>query len=150
MKQIRFATEHDKEEIFQLYRSLVGTPGCSWDEDYPALEDIESDLAQHALYVLCSTKEKTDSPKILAAVAAGREEDLETVTCWSKDIQHPCGLSRLGVRREFQNQGLATELVRAMDQEALRRGFDSCGETAMFGINWWCYEKALPEKNGEK
>ena len=48
MKQIRFATEHDKEEIFQLYRSLVGTPGCSWDEDYPALEDIESDLAQHA------------------------------------------------------------------------------------------------------
>lgn len=173
MKQIRLATEHDKEEIFQLYRSLVGTPGCSWDEDYPALEDIESDLAQHALYVLCSTEEKTDSPKILAAVAAGREADLETVTCWSKDIQHPCGLSRLGVRREFQNQGLATELVRAMEQEALRRGFDgihffvsqtnpaalavyqrlgyhSCGETAMFGINWWCYEKALPEKNGEK
>ncbi len=166
MKQIRLATEHDKEEIFQLYRSLIGTPGCSWDEDYPAMEDIESDLAQQALYVLCSVEEQTAHSPILAAVAAGREEDLETVTCWSSDIQRPCGLSRLGVRREFQNQGLAKELVSAMEQEAIRRGFDgihffvsktnpaalavyqrlgyrSCGEATMFGVNWWCYEKAL-------
>ena len=46
------ATQADAGAVLQLYRDVVNTPGCTWDDTYPAMENIAEDLAQGALYCL--------------------------------------------------------------------------------------------------
>ena len=47
----RKAKEEEKEDIFLLYRSVVGMPFCVWD-DYPGRDEIEEDMAAGTLFVL--------------------------------------------------------------------------------------------------
>ena len=160
MKLIRHATEKDKNEVFALYTSLLGTPGCTWNTEYPSIEDVELDISQDSLYVMCL------NDRIIAAAAAVEDDELDELTCWSPSIRRSCDLSRVGVLSEYQNQGLAKELIRHIEAEAIKKGYDgihflvsktnpaalaaysrlgyqACGETFMYDTDWWCYEKAL-------
>ena len=60
----------DIPEIASIYQSLVGTPGCSWDEDYPSRETAEDDLKHNALYILKS------GDGIIAAASVGDLDEL--------------------------------------------------------------------------
>lgn len=91
---------------------------------------------------------------------------MERLTCWSKELQPSAELSRIGVRVENQNQGIARKLLQHAMEELRRRGkrsvhllvcktnkkairsyeklnFEVVGECQMFGEDWWCYEKVL-------
>ncbi|MDE7243585.1 MAG: GNAT family N-acetyltransferase [Oscillospiraceae bacterium] len=160
--QIRRAAEEQAEEILRLYQSLVGSPGCSWTENYPAIEDVMEDIQTKSLYVVLSTGGKL----IAAAAAGGNIDGLKHLTFWSKEIKTPCDLARIGVLRAQQGRGIAGTLLRYVERDAAARGFDGMrllvspqnsralalyhaagyqkrGEACLYERNWFCCEKAL-------
>lgn len=155
------ASKKDKSEILALYRSLAGTEFCAWTEEYPGEIDIEGDLSRDGLFCL-----KDEKGEIVGVISIDQDENVERLTCWSKELQPSAELSRIGVRVENQNQGIARKLLQHAMEELRRRGkrsvhllvcktnkkairsyeklnFAVVGECRMFGEGWWCYEKAL-------
>lgn len=160
MEFVRAAKE-DKEEILALYHSLAGTEFSTWTLDYPSEKDMEGDLSRDGLLCL-----KDHSGKIIGVISIDQDESVENLPCWREALKPAAELSRLGVRIENQNQGIARKLLQyAMDelrrrgkksvhflvcktnQKAIRSydkaGFDVVGECELYGEEWWCYEKAL-------
>lgn len=45
------ATIDDKPYIMALYTEAIGSEGCTWNEDYPSEETMDSDLARGDAYV---------------------------------------------------------------------------------------------------
>lgn len=155
------ALPEDKQEILALYRSLAGTPYCAWTEDYPGEPEIDGDLSRNALYCL-----KDDKGEILGTISLDDDEEVDSLPCWSKELQPGAELSRLGVKVEYQNQGIAKCLfLQGMDvlreqgkksvhvivcqtnEKALRAyaplALNNVGECELFGEKWWCFEKKL-------
>jgi ribosomal protein S18 acetylase RimI-like enzyme len=147
----------DVSEVIELYRSLIGTPGCAWNLDYPDMETVESDIESGSLYML------KYYDKIIAAAALGISDELEQIN-WS--IKNPCDLARFGVQASMQNRGIGTLLLKNVMNAAKERGFDGirmlvskknpsalalynknefikCGEIVMHGIDFYCYKIAL-------
>ena len=159
-KQKKKAGMEQAEEVMSIYRSLVGSPGCTWSEKYPVMEDVERDIANDSLYVLY------DGPAIIAAAFMGPTDEFEHLTFWDPSIRRPCDLARIGVRKEYQGRGIAKELIRRIEPDLVRRGFDGvqllvcktnpkaeavyrasgfqyCGETEIYDNQWNCYEKKI-------
>ncbi len=156
----RAATVADTQAILALYESLKGTPMCAWADVYPTIENIEIDLAADNLFVI-----EDENAQI---IAAGSLEGLDEV---SQDFYNPenvnaCCLSRIGVSRGLQGQGLGKSVVLGLMEAAREKGFDSVrllcdqknlpaqamyhklgfdmrGEDYLFGIHWFCFEKKL-------
>lgn len=160
----RKATAADKDAILALYRSLVGTKFCAWTLDYPGEEDIEKDLSADALFCL-----ENEKGQIVGTISIDQDEEVESLPCWSKELQPAGELSRLGVVEAYQNQGLARQLLLYGMDELRRQGYKSVhflvcksnkkairsydklsfaivGECSLFGEEWWCYEKRLQEE----
>lgn len=155
------ATLNDRNEILALYRSVVGSEFCTWTENYPCETDIDGDLSRDALFCLRNTDEE-----IVGVISIDQDEAVEALSCWSRSLQPSAELSRLGVKPEYQNQGIARLLLRCGMEELRSQGkksvhflvcktnlkalrsydklhFDVVGECSMYGEEWWCYEKKL-------
>lgn len=155
------STAGDKAEILQLYRSLVGTEFCAWTDEYPGEAEIEGDLSRDALFCM-----KDREGKIIGVISIDQDEAVEALPCWTEAWKPAGELSRLGVRPENQNQGMARQLLQHGMDELKRQGkrsvhflvcktnrkamrsydkldFNIVGECELFGEEWWCYEKAL-------
>jgi ribosomal protein S18 acetylase RimI-like enzyme len=130
------ATRDDIPAIVSLYRSLVGTPGCTWDYEYPSLETAEQDCARQELFVL----KKCGS--IAAVASAGTFDELSDLP-WKSE--NPCELARIGVPQNLQNQGIGTKILRHVMEAVKAKGFDGIrilvGKTNNSAL-------ALYEKNG--
>ena len=111
------ASEKDKSEILALYRSLAGTEFCAWTEEYPGEIDIEGDLSRDGRFCL-----KDEKGEIAGVISIDQDENVERLTCWSKELQPSAELSRIGVRVENQNQGIARKLLQHAMEELRRRG----------------------------
>lgn len=158
--RIRKAMLDEAGLVLELYHSLIGCPGCTWDMEYPALENVSSDISNDSLHCLYS-----DNGELVAAAYAG-ENELAELTCWDEDISNPCELARIGVRAEFQNKGLAAKLIQYIEREVKsqdndgihflvsetnssalalykKMGYYCCGKTNRYGSDWLCYEKKL-------
>lgn len=155
------AKEANKEEILQLYRSLVGTTYCAWTDAYPSEKEIIGDMSRNALFCL-----RDEAHGIIGVISIDKDEAVETLPCWSKELQPSAELSRLGVKTEYQNQGIARKLLQYGMEELKKQGkksvhflvcktnqkairsydklhFDIVGECELFGESFWCYEKEL-------
>lgn len=162
---VKMAAEKDAEQILRLYRSVMGKDGCTWDLEYPGPEDIQRDIENRSLYVVFH------EGRLIAAAAAGEDEELSDLDCYSKEMKHPCELARIAVDQSCQNRGIAKGLLGHIEQDVLRRGFDGirflvsktnpharavydamgyrcCGECVRYDKDWYCYEKllSLPQK----
>lgn len=156
------ASREDIPEIAEIYHSLVGTPGCTWDYEYPSAETAECDLNMQALYIL-----KKDG-KIIAAASAGDFDELGHLP-WK--LKKPCELARIGVAPAYQKQGVGTRilqhimkmvkekgfdgirmLVSTQNDSALamyeRNGFVKCGQVFMFDHDFYCYQIAFDSEGG--
>lgn len=152
------ADGQDKTEILALYQSLVGTEFCAWTKDYPGEKDIEGDLSRDGLFCL-----KNPEGRIVGVISIDQDEEVESLPCWTKEWMPAAELSRLGVRTEHQNQGIARMLLKCGMEELKRQGKKSVhflvcktnqkairsynklncsvvGECEMYGEEWWCYE----------
>lgn len=155
------AEKEDREEILALYQSLVGTEFCAWTENYPNEDTIDGDMSRGGLFCL-----KEDRDGIIGVISIDDDKEVEKLNCWSKALTPSAELSRLGVRVDYQNKGIARKLLQLGMKELKNRGMkgvhflvcksnrkairsydklscDIVGECELFGEQWWCYEKKL-------
>lgn len=155
------ATKEDIIEISRLYSEAIGTDGCTWSLDYPNLEITNGDYERGDLFCI-----RTQKGEIVGAISVDDDKEVESLLCWSKDLQPVAELARLVVREDFQNKGIARKLLAgAMDmlkergcqgvhflvspgnERALRSyaklRFTHCGDCDLYNHHWYCYEKAL-------
>lgn len=159
--RIVMATEADTDAVLRLYREQVGQEFCFWNEDYPGKETIAFDLSRDALFVM-----KDENGRIIAAISAEEDEDVNRLDCWTASLQPGGEYARLAVARDCQNRGLAREmvvhilgvlkergyrsvhiLVNRDNIKAIRSyahiGFRTVGECEMYNQHFLCYEKEL-------
>ena len=155
------ATEADTEEILRLYKAQLGQEFCPWDEHYPERENIAFDLERDALFVM-----KNEKDEIIAAISLDEDPDVEALTCWSRRLQPGGELSRLAVRRDYQNRGIARTMIEYAMDVLRRQGkksvhylvcpsntkavrsyehllFSRVGACEMHGLPYLCYEQKL-------
>jgi ribosomal protein S18 acetylase RimI-like enzyme len=144
----------DIPEVVRIYHSLIGTPGCTWNLDYPNRATAESDINSKSLYIL----KKND--KTIAVASVGEFNELGHLQ-WTP--KKPCELARIGVIPSMQKQGIGTIILQNIIEKVKEKGFDGirmlvsktnpaalalydkngferCGETFMFDIDFYCYQ----------
>ncbi|MCI7233257.1 MAG: GNAT family N-acetyltransferase [Oscillospiraceae bacterium] len=158
MNRITLAAREDKEEILALYKTMLYGP-ADWNEHYPNEDTIDFDMSRNALYVM-----KNELDEIIAAISIDEDEEVDKLPCWS--IMPGGELSRLCVRKDMQNHGIAKEmmryafdvlknegkngvhiLVRTGHTKALstyaKLGFKTVGECHLFDKDFICMEIKL-------
>lgn len=154
---IQLAQPSDAEEIAEIYHSLIGMPGCTWDETYPTIDFVRRDIESHSLY------KAVDGDTIVACAYLGEFEELERPECFDKTVRNFGEFSRVAVRREYQRRGIARELLEYLIKEAPKRsydgiallvgtenhsaialyekiGFKRCGSGNLYETDWHFYE----------
>ena len=161
----------DGEEIMSLYREAIGSPGCTWSEEYPNQEILEKDIRRHALFCV-----KDETGKILGALSMDEDPEVDALKNWSfrkEDGVKATEIARLVIRESCRNRKLAGKmlgclveklreeayefayfLVAQKNERAIRayRGlaFSERGEAELFGEKWFCFEKKLTEISLER
>jgi len=105
------AATSDADDVLTLYRSLIGTPGCTWHADYPTAEIVASDLAKGALYIIRDADDELigavtvgDATELVAEIK--RFDKTATVT-----LARPGEIARFAVRTDQQGRGLGREIL---------------------------------------
>lgn len=99
----RKAKREDLEKVFQLYRSVVGTPCCVWDDDYPGWIDINEDHENGTLYVM------EEDAAILGSISIVVHNELDELTFWKEKEARE--LARVAVAPGQQGKGIAQRMV---------------------------------------
>lgn len=156
------AVEADADEIAAIYSTLVGSPGCTWNSEYPTLEHVRKDIENSSLYRL------EDMGRTVAAAYLGEFEEIERPDCIDKSFKNLGELARVGVLREYQRKGYAEMLLRHLIDEARERGFDGIallvgreneaaialyekvgfenrGEVRLYDTDWYCFQYKIDD-----
>lgn len=155
------ATAEDTDAVLALYREQIGREFCFWTEEYPGPETIAFDLSRDSLFVM-----KDESGRVIAAISAELDEDVDRLDCWTPSLQPGGEFARLAVTASCQNRGLAREMVAHILNVLRKRefrsvhilvnrdnlkaircyahfGFRNAGECEMYGQHFLCFEKPL-------
>jgi ribosomal protein S18 acetylase RimI-like enzyme len=158
--KLRLAEQKDDKNILKVYKSIIGTQGCTWDEEYPSMEGIIEDIKMKSLYCLTD-----DKGEIIAVATAGPLNELDDII-WDSRMTKPCELARIGVLPCLQKKGIASQLLDAVigdcksigyngmrflvsktNYNALmlynKFGFQNVGEVFRYGHDFYCYYKLL-------
>ncbi|MDR2889635.1 MAG: GNAT family N-acetyltransferase [Lachnospiraceae bacterium] len=148
------ACEGDIPEIVSIYHRLIGTPGCTWDLNYPTIDTAHSDVSAKSLFIL------RDDRQIIAVASTEPADDLAHLEWLPK---RPCQLARIGVIPPMQNSGIGTFILKEVMTTARHRGHDGiimlvsktnpaalalyesngftrCGEAFMYDVDFYCYQ----------
>lgn len=113
---ISLAKTENTEEILALYRRFIGGK-ADWSEYYPSLETIEFDISRNSLFIM-----KNEFDEIIATISIDDDKEVEGLPYWSKDFTAG-ELSRLCVREDMSNKGIAKKMMLAAFEELRQRGF---------------------------
>ncbi len=161
MYQIYPATAGQAEDILALYKMQIGREFCPWDAHYPTENEIAFDLSRNALFVMVN-----NANQIIATVSIDEDEAVNALPCWTPSLQPGGELARLAVHPDYQNQGIARQMLAYGMKMLAKRGFKSIhflvnkhnkkalrsyaafqfpvvGECELFDQPFYCYEKAL-------
>lgn len=160
MHEICLASPADKDKILALYKTMLHGP-AEWDEDYPNEETIGFDMSRDALFVM-----KNDDDEVIAAISIDKDNEVDSLPYWDKSLAPSGEFSRICVRKDMQNQGIARRmilhvfdvmrkdgkkgahiLVKTGHEAALalygKLGFKTVGECFMYGKDFICMEVKL-------
>ncbi len=104
--QFRQATPEEADSILALYRSVIGSEFCAWDETYPGMDWIRRDLEGNGLYVL------TDGTRLLGTLSVVPEKELDAFPCWQCRDGTQRELARVAVSGAARGLGLGAKMVR--------------------------------------
>lgn len=158
----RKANNYDAPGVLALYKSVLGSQYCVWDDNYPDESDVEADLANENLFVLC------DKGEIIGAVSIEQIDDINHLDCW-KIHDNTAEFARVAINPKRQGEGLSKILIEGIIEELksrdiaaihiavakvnlpaqkLYRGFDFnfCGEAFIFGHDYYLCEKIIQKK----
>lgn len=152
------AVSEDADDIMELYKSMIGRDGCTWSDEYPSQETLFNDIDRKNQFCL-----KDDNGCIIAVISIDEDETVRGLAVWGSKYENAGELARLAVSEEYQNKGVAKELIRCVRQEMRKRGYDgihflaskanpaalACykkldveiiGDTYLYDTDWWCFE----------
>ncbi|MDE7433164.1 MAG: GNAT family N-acetyltransferase [Lachnospiraceae bacterium] len=158
---LKNAEYDDKSDIMKLYGEAIGTEGCTWSEEYPNEDIFDMDVRGGNLFCFMN-----ESGEIIAAISIDRDAAVDELPCWNKSAGKMGELARMVVRRDYQNRGIAPELINAVVDVMKQRGyatvhylvsrehkkalasyakldFVKVGECELFLNKWLCYEKII-------
>jgi len=150
----------DKAEILALYKTML-YGAADWNENYPNEETIDFDISRNSLFAM-----KNEYGEIIAVITIDQDPEVEALDCWDKALAPGGELSRLGVRKDMNNKGIAREMMRYAFAELKVRGkksvhilvktghvvalasysklgFKQVGECNLFGKDFLCMELAF-------
>lgn len=154
----RKAEQQDLGRVYTLYRSLVGSSMCTWDESYPGWIQINEDFQHGGLYVM------EENSTIAGAISLVPENELDELPFW---VCHQAKeIARVAVAPEQQGKGIAYRMVSALMTQASQAGvpaihllvaaenapaqklYRRCGfaflnRCSMFGLDFFACEKLL-------
>lgn len=156
---LRPAKKEELPQVLKLYRSVIGSPGCTWDVFYPNEMTLQEDFASGNLYVLDNGKQ------LIGAGSVVPENELDDLTFWgiSKNARE---IARIVVAPIHQGKGYGKQLVSKLCKrmgeagcEAVhllaatqnpaacrlyeRVGFRRKGKCNRYGHDYYAYEKKL-------
>ncbi len=157
--KIQPAQEYQKNEILALYKTMLGGL-ADWDEHYPSMDNIDFDMERGNLFVMM------EGDDILAAISIDEDEEVAKLPNWSEELEPAGELSRLCVRQDLQNQGLARVMMEYAFEELRSRGYKgvhilvrrghkialrsylhlgymAAGNCRLFEKDFVCFERAL-------
>jgi len=133
------ATPADAESVLAAYRSIVGTPGCSWNEYYPNEESVNHSIENGSQYLL-----HNESGELVAMCCCGYGDEIDDpLFAWQLELENPCYFGGMGVLPKFQGKGIAKHMVTLIIEEAVRRGYD--GAVALVAVKNEFAQKAYRE-----
>ena len=97
----------EADALLAFYNSIKGTPNSAWTDDYPAMTDVQNDLARGATWAF------REGSRIIGAISIEEDEVLLTDCPVDRSLRSVC-ITRVGVARDCQGRGIAKELVRAL------------------------------------
>ena len=100
----RSASVGDLDRVMAFYRSYIGTPGCTWDENYPTRALLLADHESGSLFGLYL------NGLLVGSVSISKENYMDDLPCWkcrsgAKDI------SRVVISPQYQGQHYGTALL---------------------------------------
>ena len=113
--EYRLAKKEELPAVLELYKSVIGSEFCTWDEDYPGLEEINADHGNSSLFVL------TEGDSLLGAVSIIPENELDELDCWQYR-ENAAELARVVVTPSMQGKGLSKKLVTEAENLLRQRG----------------------------
>lgn len=158
INEIRNAKYEEREEILSFYRCFIGINGCTWTFDYPNYVEIDYDIKHRNLYLM------KDEKGIIATISLDDDPIVEKLDVWK--LSNAKEIARLGVRKDYQNKGIAKQMIRFAMKEITKRGyqgvrylvsphnpialrayekleFTKAGEIDLYDEHWYCYENVL-------
>ena len=155
----RKAEKSEAEAIMALYKAVIGTPFCTWDESYPGETEIAGDLMAGTLYVL------EEDHQVIGAISIVPENEMDHFSCWSVK-RNAREFARVVLKPDQQHRGLSVYLVEGIIRELQRQGvaaihiavakenipaqklyrktrFDFCGEADMYGHSYFLCERTI-------
>lgn len=147
--QIKKAVNTDIEEICTLIKNAIVTMESNgihqWDEVYPAKEDFLADFNDGNLYV------GIVEDKIAVVFVLNKCQDEAYFSAdWTYTGDKFCIIHRLCVNPEFQNQGIAGQTLKYIEEKLIREGIKAI-RLDVFTQNPFAlrlYEKAGFSKTG--
>ncbi len=159
------AQPSDAEVIAEIYRSLIGMPGCTWDEHYPTVDFVRRDIEGGNMF------KAVVGGEIAGAAYMGDYEERSVLTCF-QGFGKLGEFGRVGVRREFHRTGVARTMLENLKKTAKERGYDAIallvgrknygamslyekigfervGESDLYDTEWYCYLYKLSEEDTE-
>lgn len=153
--------ESAKSEVMRLYRSAIGSLGCTWSSDYPSEETFYIDINNHNLFGMIDTDDS-----IIGLVSVDQDEEVDGLECWSKEHGKMGEIARLVVRADCQNKGIARQMINEVIDVLRSREYRSAhylvsrnhikaiaaykkldftkvGEAYLYNEHWLCYEKFI-------
>ncbi len=105
MHEMCLASPADRDKILALYKTMLYGP-AEWDEDYPNEETIGFDMSRDALFVM-----KNDDDEVIAAISIDKDDEVDSLPYWDKSLAPSGEFSRICVREDMQNQGIARQMI---------------------------------------
>ena len=118
--------ESDLDTVRHFYRALAGTEFCAWTDIYPGEPELQSDFSRDSLFCIRDDV----SGEIAGLVSIDDDPEVESIACWSEELQPSAEISRLGVAEKYR-----TEASHASFWQARWRNLEDAA--ARVPICWW-------------
>ncbi len=141
---------------------MIGSQYCVWNDIYPGIEEIRNDFQTGNLYVI------NDDEQIIGAASIVPENEMDALPFWKMSNTNAREIARIVVSKEFQNRGIATQLVNSIIGELKFRGassvrlsvaignipafkvyqkigFEIVGETDMYNNRYYLFERTIQQ-----
>lgn len=116
---LRSAQDSDLSCVLKMYKDALSYEGCVWDEEYPNEEILIEDFNSGSLYIFVLKN------KIVGAISAIFDGDLDKVKCWKIQSSNPISFARVVVAKKFLGQGYGTKMVEELLKILSDKGYDA-------------------------